>query len=204
MPGVSDPGYDLIKAATRANIPVVPVPGPSAVITALAVSGLPIDRFLYLGFLPRRASARRQALNSVAQETGTIVILEAPHRLQATLNDLKLLLGDRQIAVCRELTKLHEEVFRGSISQAIACFTEPRGEFTLVVEGKREEEHQISNKVIEQWLCDMYQSGAKTKEAITRVAGETGIPRRELYRTFLKINKVSDKNRGHCYSLERS
>jgi len=204
MPGVSDPGYELIRAATRANIPVVPVPGPSAVITALAVSGLPIDRFLYLGFLPRRASARRQALNSVAQETGTIVILEAPHRLQSTLNDLKLLLGDRQIAICRELTKLHEEVFRGTISQAIARFTEPRGEFTLVVEGKREEEHQISNKVIEQRLCDMYQSGAKTKEAITRVAGETGIPRRELYRTFLKINKASDKNRGHCHSLERS
>lgn len=204
MPGVSDPGYDVIRAATRANIPVVPVPGPSAVITALAVSGLPINRFLYLGFLPRRASARRQVLNSVAQETGTIVILEAPHRLQATLNDLKLLLGDRQIAVCRELTKLHEEVSRGTISQAIARFTEPRGEFTLVVEGKREEEHQISNKVIEQRLCDMYQSGAKTKEAITRVAGETGIPRRELYRTFLKINKAPDKNRDHCHSLERS
>ena len=204
MPGVSDPGYELIRTATRANIPVVPVPGPSAVITALVVSGLPIDRFLYLGFLPRRASARRQALNSVAQETGTIVVLEAPHRLQAILNDLKLLLGDRQIAVCRELTKLHEEVFRGTISQAIARFTEPRGEFTLVVEGKREEEHQISNKVIEQRLCDMYQSGVKTKEAITRVAGETGMPRRQLYRTFLKINKVSNKNRGHCHSLERS
>jgi 16S rRNA (cytidine1402-2'-O)-methyltransferase len=204
MPGVSDPGYELIRAATQAGIPVVPVPGPSAVITALVVSGLPTDRFLYLGFLPRRAGARRQALKSVAQETGTLVILEAPHRLQPTLNDLQLLLGDRQLAVCRELTKLHEEVFRGTIGQAIARFTEPRGEFTLVVEGKKEEEHRISNKDIEQRLCDMYQSGAKTKEAIVRVAGETGLSRRELYRTFLKINKVSDENRNPCHSLERS
>lgn len=204
MPGVSDPGYELIKAATQAGIPVVPVPGPSAVITALVVSGLPPDRFLYLGFLPRRASARRQALKSVAQETGTLVILEAPHRLQPTLNDLQLLLGDRQIAVCRELTKLHEEVFRGTIGQAIARFTEPRGEFTLVIEGKGEEKPQISSKDIEQRLCDMYQSGAKTKEAIVRVAGETGLSRRELYRTFLKINKVSDENRNPCHSLERS
>jgi len=204
MPGVSDPGYELIRATTQAGFPVVPVPGPSAVITALVVSGLPTDRFLYLGFLPRRAGARKQALKSVAQETVTLVILEAPHRLQPTLNDLQLLLGDRQIAVCRELTKLHEEVFRGTIGQAIARFTEPRGEFTLVIEGKREEEHLISNEDIEQRLCDMYQSGARTKEAIVKVAGETGLSRRELYRTFLKINKVPDENRNPCRSLERS
>ncbi len=204
MPGVSDPGYELIRAATQAGIPVVPVPGPSAVITALVVSGLPTDRFLYLGFLPRRASARKKALESVAQETETLVILEAPHRLQPTLNDLQLVLGDRQLAVCRELTKLHEEVFRGTIGQAIARFTEPRGEFTLVIEGKREEKPRISNEDIEQRLCDMYQSGARTKEAIVRVAGETGLSRRELYRTFLKINKASEENRNPCHSLERS
>ena len=203
MPGVSDPGYELIRAATREGIPVVPVPGPSAVITALVVSGLPTDRFLYLGFLPRRASARRQALKSVTQETGTLVILEAPHRLKETLDDLKVVLGDRQIAVCRELTKLHEEVFRGTISQAAAHFSEPRGEFTLVIEGEKGE-HKTSNKNIEQRLIDMYQSGARTREAIVRVAGETGISRRELYRTFLKISKVPDENRNTCHSLERS
>ena len=203
MPGVSDPGYELIRAAIREGIPVVPVPGPSAVITALVVSGLPTDRFLYLGFLPRRASARRQALKSVTQETGTLVILEAPHRLKETLNDLKLVLGDRQIAVCRELTKLHEEVFRGTISQATAHFSEPRGEFTLVIEGEKGE-HKTSNKNIEQRLIDMYQSGARTREAIVRVAGETGISRRELYKTYLKISKVPDENRNPCHSLERS
>ena len=204
MPGISDPGYELIVAASRTGIPVIPIPGPSAVITALVVSGLPTDRFLYLGFLPRRASARKQALKSVAQETGTLVILEAPHRLQQALSDLRLVLGDRQLAVCRELTKLHEEVFRGTISQAIDRFTEPRGELTLVIEGKREEKPQKSNKIIEERLRDMYQSGVKAKEAIARVAGETGLSRRELYRTWLKMNKVADENQNPCHSLERS
>ncbi len=204
MPGVSDPGYELIGAATRTDIPVVPVPGPSAVITALVVSGLPTDRFLYLGFLPRRAGARKQALKSVAQEPGTLLILEAPHRLQPTLNDLQLVLGDRQIAVCRELTKLHEEVFRGTISQAIARFAEPRGEFTLVIEGKKEEKHRKSSEDIEKRLCDMYQSGVKAKEAIARVAEETGLSRRELYRSWLKMNKVWSKKQNPCHSLERS
>ena len=193
MPGISDPGYELVGAANQNGIPVIPIPGPSAVITALAVSGLPTDRFLYLGFLPRRASARKQALKSVAQETGTMVILEAPHRLQQALSDLRLVLGDRRLAVCRELTKLHEEVFRGTISQAIDRFTEPRGEFTLVIEGKREEKTQKSNKIIEKRLRNMYQNGVKAKEAIASVAGETGLSRRELYRTWLEMNKVSDE-----------
>lgn len=204
MLGVSDPGYELIGAANRAGIPVIPVPGPSAVITALVVSGLPTDRFLYLGFLPRRASARRQALKSAAQETGTLIILEAPHRLQPTLNDLRLVLGDRQIAVCRELTKLYEEVFRGSISQAIARFTEPRGEFTLVIEGKREAEHQKYNKDIEKQLYDMYHSGVRAKEAIASVAAETGLSRRELYRAWLKLDKASGEKTNPYHSLERS
>jgi len=204
MPGVSDPGYELIRAANCTGIPVVPVPGPSAVITALVVSGLPTDRFLYLGFLPRRASARKQALESVAQETGPLVILEAPHRLQPTLHDLKLVLGDRQLAVCRELTKLHEEVFRGNISQAIAHFTEPRGEFTLVIEGKGEEKEQKANSDIEKQLRDMYQSGVKAKEAISRAAGETGLSRRELYRAWLKMNKAPEAKNNPCHSLERS
>ncbi len=204
MPGVSDPGYELIRAANQAGIPVVPVPGSSAVITALVVSGLPTDRFLYLGFLPRRASARKQALESVVQETGTLVILEAPHRLQPTLHDLKLVFGDRQLAVCRELTKLHEEVFRGSISQAIARFTEPRGEFTLVIAGKEAEKEQKANSDIEKKLREMYQSGVKAKEAIARVADETGLSRRELYRAWLKMNRAPETKNNPCHSLKRS
>ncbi|HEY82064.1 MAG TPA: 16S rRNA (cytidine(1402)-2'-O)-methyltransferase [Dehalococcoidia bacterium] len=186
MPGMSDPGYELVKAASRRGIPVIPIPGPSAVVTALVVSGLPTDRFLYLGFLPRRASARRTLLESVADEPGTIVILEAPHRLQATLSDLLSVLGDREIAVCRELTKLHEEIFRGTTSQAMAHFTQPRGEFTLVIKGRGKRKPEMT-QAIEQRLHDMYLSGTTAKEAIAEVARDTGLPKRELYRAWLKL-----------------
>jgi len=187
MPGISDPGYELILAANRRGIPVVPIPGPSVVITALVVSGLPTERFIYIGFLPRKAGSRRRLLQSVADESGTIVVLESPHRLRAALNDILLVLGDRKVAVCRELTKIHEEVFRGTISQAIEHFTQPRGEFTLVIEGKGEKEKPQLTEAIERQLHSLRQSGVTAKEAIARVAGETGLSKRELYRAWLKL-----------------
>ncbi len=187
MPGISDPGYELILAANRQGIPVVPIPGPSVVTTALVVSGLPTDRFIYIGFLPRKAGSRRRFLQSVADESGTIVVLESPHRLGAALNDIWLVLGDRKVAVCRELTKIHEEVFRGTISQAIEHFTQPRGEFTLVIEGKGEKEKPQLTEAIERQLHSLRQSGVTAKEAIARVAGETGLSKRELYRAWLKL-----------------
>jgi len=187
MPGISDPGYELILAANRRGIPVVPIPGPSVVTTALVVSGLPTDRFIYIGFLPRKAGNRRRLLQSVADESGTIVVLESPHRLRTALNDIGLVLGDRKVAVCRELTKIHEEVFRGTISQAIEHFTQPRGEFTLVIEGKGEKEKPQLTEAIEQQLHSLRQSGVTAKEAIARVAGETGLSKRELYRAWLKL-----------------
>jgi 16S rRNA (cytidine1402-2'-O)-methyltransferase len=204
MPGISDPGYELITAANQQGIPVIPIPGPSAVITALVISGLPTDRFLYLGFLPRKANARRHLLESVADESGTIVTLESPHRLIAVLNDLRLILGDRQIAVCRELTKIHEEVFRGTISQAIRHFTEPKGEFTLVIEGKREKSKPQLTEDIEKRLHYMYLSGATAREAIASVAGETGLSRKELYRAWLRLGKLWETKKDSCHSLERS
>jgi len=204
MPGMSDPGYELIVAANQQGISVVPVPGPSAVITALVVSGLPADRFLYIGFLPHKAKARQRLLASVAQEYGTIVALESPHRLTAALNDILLILGDRQVAVCRELTKVHEEVFRGTVSQAIKHFTEPRGEFTLVIEGKREKTRPQLTEEIEQQLHYLYLSGATAKEAIAKVAAETGLSRKELYRAWLGLDKIWDIKRNSCQSLERS
>ena len=135
MPGVNDPGHQLVQAAREAGFGVVPVPGPSAVTTAISVAGIPLQQFTYLGFLPRRKAARLKLLESVAGAERPLVILETPHRLRAALADLKEALGNRRISVCRELTKLHEEVFRGAISEAIEHFTAPRGEITLVVEG---------------------------------------------------------------------
>jgi 16S rRNA (cytidine1402-2'-O)-methyltransferase len=136
MPGLSDPGYELIVAAIERGISVVPIPGASAVITALVVSGLPTDQFLYVGFLPRRKGQRQRLLSSIVDEPRTIVAFETPHRLGDALNDIEEILGDRRLSVCRELTKVHEEIFRGRVSQAREHFVEPRGEFSLVIEGK--------------------------------------------------------------------
>jgi len=136
MPGLSDPGYELIVAAIERGISVVPIPGASAVITALVVSGLPTDQFLYLGFLPRRKGQRQRLLSSIVDEPRTIVAFETPHRLREALSDIEEILGNRRLSVCRELTKVHEEIFRGRVSQAREYFAEPRGEFTLVIEGK--------------------------------------------------------------------
>src|SRR3990172_3637812 len=133
MPGISDPGYELVVAAVAAGFAVSPVPGASAVIAALAASGLPTREFTFLGFLPRRAGGRRRLFSSLAGEPRTIVAFESPHRIGQTLEDMLAVWGDRRIAVCRELTKLHEEVFRGRISEAIERFAEPRGEFTLLL-----------------------------------------------------------------------
>jgi len=187
MPGISDPGYELIVAANQRGTSVVPIPGPSVVITALVISGLPTDRFSYIGFLPRKVGARRRLLESIADEQGTIVALESPHRLLAALNDILLVLGDRRVAVCRELTKIYEEVFRGTISQAIEHFTEPRGEFTLVIEGKKERDKPQLTEDIERQLHHMRLSGVAAKEAIAKVAGETGLPKKELYRAWLRL-----------------
>jgi len=188
MPGMSDPGYELIVAASQRDIPVVPIPGPSVVITALVISGLPTDKFIYLGFLPRKSGTRRRLLESIVNEEGTIVVLESPHRLSAALDDILLVLGDRKVAICRELTKIHEEVFRGRISQAIEYFTQPRGEFTLVIEGKREGNRPQLTPAIEQQLRHMRQSGLTAKEVVARIASETGLSKKELYQAWLRLS----------------
>jgi 16S rRNA (cytidine1402-2'-O)-methyltransferase len=191
MPGISDPGYELIVAANQQGIPVVAIPGPSVITTALAVSGLPLGKFIYVGFLSRKAGERRRLLKSIAAEDGTIVALEAPHRLQAALSDIRLVLGDRSLAVCRELTKLHEEVFRGSVSQAIDHFTEPRGEFTLVIEGKRDKDKPQLTEEVKRQLRSLRVSGRTAKQAIAEVAGETGLSKRALYQAWLESINVN-------------
>ena len=189
MPGLSDPGYELVRAAIEAHIPVVPIPGPSALVTALVVSGLPTDSFLYLGFLPRRKAERRCLLTSVAEERRTIIAFEAPHRLLASLNDIREVLGNRRIAVARELTKAFEEVIRGNIDDAIQRFSEarPRGEFTLVIEGAKDmvwEEAQVKEE-----LEKLLAAGVEDREAIKQVAKSAGWPRREVYKIWLGMQK---------------
>jgi len=137
MPGIADPGYELIRAAIDRGTSVVPIPGPTALMTALAVSGLPAAQFKFLGFVPRKAGARRELIESLASEPYTVVCYESPHRLLLTLGDLQSILGERRIAIACELTKRYEEVWRGSVSEAMTYFqtNRPRGEYTLVIGG---------------------------------------------------------------------
>lgn len=186
MPGISDPGYELITAAIAREIPIVPVPGSSAVITALAVSGLPAERFTYTGFLLHKQSERKKQLESVAGEPGVIVAFETPHRIKAALADILEVLGDRRLAVCRELTKLHEEIYRGTVSGAISHFKEPRGEFTLVIEGNRRKEKQPEIQDLREKVAALVKEGASAKEAVAKLSSETGTPRKELYRLFIE------------------
>jgi 16S rRNA (cytidine1402-2'-O)-methyltransferase len=135
MPGISDPGYELIKGAIEKGIKVEVLPGASSLTTALAASGLPANQFIYLGFLPRKKGEKRTLLSSVSSEPRTIVCFESPYRIMDSLQAMLEKLGDRNVAVCRELTKLHEEVFRAPLSEAIEHFKKPRGEFTIVIQG---------------------------------------------------------------------
>lgn len=183
MPGLSDPGYRLVQAAVQAGLTVSPIPGPSAVVTALVSSGLPSDSFLFLGFLPRQQKARREALAAVAQQTITLVVYEAPHRLLAFLQDALDLLGDRQIAIGRELTKLYEEIWRGSIQEALHAFAqdEVRGEITVVLAGAAPEALLWSEAAVQQAMEEALAKGIRRKEAAAQVAAEAGWRPRDVY-----------------------
>ena len=189
MPGLSDPGYELVCAALARGIRVVPIPGPSALTSALVASGLPTDQFIYLGFLPRQKSARRQFLQSVADEPRTLVVYEAPHRVCATLDDLAATLGNRAICVARELTKIYEEFFRGTVQQAQTHFVThpPRGEFTLVIAGKSNaeqstEEKSWDDKRVVNAVRDLIATGMTRTDAVKRIARAAGRDRRDVYR----------------------
>lgn len=194
MPAVSDPGSEVAAQVAAAGFPVAVIPGPSAVTAALAVAGLPADSFLFLGFLPRRRPERQAVLSSVAALPYTLVIFEAPHRLRPALEDLRSTLGDRQIVVCRELTKLHEEVHRSSIAAALAHFTNPRGAFVLVVAGRAAvkeadapEELAANLAAAREQLRQNIQAGMRARAAVAAVTAATGLPRREVYRLWLEL-----------------
>ncbi|MCH7552507.1 MAG: 16S rRNA (cytidine(1402)-2'-O)-methyltransferase [Chloroflexi bacterium] len=187
MPTISDPGYRLVRDAIEAGIPIDVVPGASAITTAVAVSGLPPDQFVFVGFLPRKAGERRKLLTSLAGEPRTLVVLEAPHRVRASLKEIGTCLGERPIAVCREMTKLHQEVFRGTPKTALEHFQTPRGEFTLVISGGHQRKEQPSNEAVRSRLAELRDESLSAKEAIALVVGETGMPRRQVYQHWLDI-----------------
>ena len=187
MPGISDPGRELVAAAGEHGIRIESVPGPSAVTTALAVSGLPADAFTFIGFLPRRRSERQDRLREVAASPFTLALFEAPHRLRATLEDIAAILGDRPIAVCRELTKLHEEVFRGTPSAALEHFQEPRGEFALVIAGAAPEPPPEEDPgSIRLFLLERRAAGLRARDAVAEAAIRFGVPKNRAYQLWLE------------------
>lgn len=190
MPGISDPGYELVKACVEAGITVVPIPGASAVITALTAAGLPTDRFVFEGFLPTKEKERCDRLEFLKSELRTIIFYEAPHRLRQTLQDLAAALGERQIVLARELTKLHEEFWRGKIQEAIAHYKErqPQGEYTLVVAGLAPTQPQLSEAELKSELQQLIQSGISRSQASRQLAKATSLPRRHLYQLALAIS----------------
>lgn len=193
MPGLSDPGEALVRAAIAKGIRVVPIPGATSVISALVASGLPTDQFLYLGFLPRLKRARRAFLEKEVNESRTLVLFESPHRLVEALADIEMILGDRRMCCARELTKLHEEFLRERVSTIRSHFeqTLPRGEFTLVIEGAQvdkmsSDQESWSEARVKRRVAELMRAGAPRTDAVKRVANESGRERRLVYKLALK------------------
>ncbi|MFE1025356.1 16S rRNA (cytidine(1402)-2'-O)-methyltransferase [Streptomyces sp. NPDC058818] len=194
MPSVSDPGYRLVAAAVERDVRVTAVPGPSAVLTALALSGLPVDRFCFEGFLPRKAGERLTRLREVAGERRTLVYFESPHRVDDTLAAMAEVFGaDRRAAVCRELTKTYEEVRRGGLGELAAWAAEGvRGEITVVVEGAPEQgAEEVGAEELVRRVRVREEAGERRKEAIAAVAAQVGLPKREVFDAV-----VAAKNAG--------
>lgn len=186
-PGISDPGEKVIGLAIRSGVQVVALPGPTAFVPALVLSGLPTRRFVFEGFLPRQGAARRRRLAELAGESRTMVFYEAPHRLKDTLADLRAILGDRQVAVARELTKIHEEVIRGCLSDVQEVFAqrEPRGEVVIVVAGRMERQKPSQDELLAA-VRELEQQGWPRSRAVREVARTYGVARGELYRAVIE------------------
>lgn len=197
MPGISDPGYELVKACAEAGLAVVPIPGPSAVVTALSAAGLPTDRFCFEGFLPAKGSPRRDRLAQLGRETRTLVFYESPHRLRQTLDDFEAVFGgDRAIVLARELTKLHEEFWRGTVSEAIAHHTQrnPQGEYTLIVAGATLSEPQWSDDDLRLELQHMISQGLSRSQASRQLADRTDLSRRHIYQLALALPESPEES----------
>lgn len=191
MPGINDPGYLLARAALDAGHLVSPIPGPSAPIAALAASGLPTDQFLYLGYPARKSSERRRDFEKIAALPYTLIFLESPHRLLPALEDLRETLGDRQVTVAAELTKMHERFFRGNLSEALAFFEkEPvRGEFTIVVAGAQPESGGWAQARVVAALHEGLEHEEKPSQLARRVAADAGWPRSQVYDLLQEMRK---------------
>jgi len=197
MPAVSDPGYRIVRLAIDNGVPVTVLPGPSAILTALVLSGLPVDRFCFEGFLPRRAGERRRRLAELADEKRTMVFFEAPHRLVDVLADMTVAFGaDRPGAICRELTKTYEEVRRAPLGELAAGAEGTRGEITLVVGGAPSGQASGSASDWADEVAVLVADGMDRKASITMVAERRGVPRRDVYEAVVRAKHADDPSPG--------
>lgn len=206
MPGISDPGYELIYGCVQAGVPVVPIPGASAVITALSAAGLPTDRFAFEGFLPTKDKERRDRLTSLQRETRTLVLYEAPHRLRQTLQDLANIFGDdRAVVLARELTKLHEEFWRGTLAEAQRHYgdREPQGEYTVLIAGAMQQVPTLSDELLRAEVQRLLGEGLSRSEASRQLAQQTTVPRRHIYQLALAIPDVAVSDNSPDPDAER-
>ena len=196
-PALNDPGYDLVNAVIQAGFSVSPIPGPCAPIAALITSGLPTHQFLYLGFLPRQKNARTKSLKNIVQYPFTLLFLEAPHRLIQTLIDMLEAFGDRRIVIAREMTKIHEEFYRGNISEAIAHYQEsaPRGEITLVVEGVQKKTEIWNDDKINTIIIKNLEAKKSVKEITNELSPQVGLPKKQLYQRINQLIAQSQKSK---------
>jgi 16S rRNA (cytidine1402-2'-O)-methyltransferase len=190
MPGISDPGYELVKACAQENINIIPIPGVSASITGLSVSGLPTDRFIFEGFLPTKAKERQAKLEEFTRESRTIILYEAPHRVRQTLQDFVESFGsEREIVLARELTKLHEEIWRGVVGDALLYYKEkePKGEYTIILGGVAEIPLILSEDALKAELQELLKQGLTRSQATRQLSQQTSLPRRQLYQLSLTL-----------------
>lgn len=187
-PGISDPGTVLIKRAIEEGVKVIPVPGPSAVIAALSLSGFSTEEFTFIGFLPAREHQRKKALERVSLEQRTMVFYEAPHRILETVQDIGSVMGDRHIVVIKELTKFHEEIFRGTVQTVLEGLEKSTiaGEYVVVLEGRPEQQNVNIEDALRE-VKELMRKGLGRKESVKKIAGEYGLSKKELYDRSLEV-----------------
>ncbi len=190
-PGISDPGEDLVRGAIQESIPLVPIPGPAALVSALSISGLPTESFLFYGFLPSKTAARKKWLVSLKDRPETLVFYESPRRLTPLLQDAIQVLGDRRVVVAREMTKVYEEVYRGTITEVLDQLGEEevKGEVTVILEGCPVPPKAEASSIVEALKTYSRDRGLSLKESVRRVAEELQVSRREVYRESLKLKE---------------
>jgi len=194
-PGISDPGEELVRGAVQEGIPLVSIPGPVALVAALSVSGLPTESFLFYGFLPSKAAARRKWLTSLEERPETLVFYESPRRLSSLLEDAAQILGERRVVVAREMTKVYEEVYRGTVSEVLEQIgkEEVKGEVTVILEGCTSPPPVESSAIIEALKCYSEEMGLSRKDSVDRVAEDLGVSRRQVYQQSLKWKEGSEE-----------